>query len=43
MYCRIAALVCLFAFGLGLSGCTKCGWIWNDGQRVCHSDAPATR
>jgi hypothetical protein len=23
---------------LAVSGCTKCGWIWNDGPHACHSD-----
>jgi hypothetical protein len=23
---------------LAVSGCTKCGWIWNDGTHACHSD-----
>jgi hypothetical protein len=21
-----------------VSGCTKCGWIWNDSPHACHSD-----
>jgi hypothetical protein len=38
------AVVCLIVFGLslGLGGCTKCGWLWNEGPRGCHSDAPRT-
>jgi hypothetical protein len=23
---------------LAVSGCSKCGWLWTDGQRACHSD-----
>jgi hypothetical protein len=32
-----AAFVCLALIALGLAGCTKCGWIWQDGGRACHS------
>ncbi len=28
----------LILTALAVSGCTKCGWIWNDGARACHSD-----
>ena len=35
---RLFALTCLFILGLSLGGCTKCGWIWNDGPRACRSD-----
>jgi hypothetical protein len=37
---RIAALLCLALLRLALPGCTKCGWIWQDGQRACHSGTP---
>jgi outer membrane murein-binding lipoprotein Lpp len=23
---------------LAMSGCTKCGWIWDQGPHACHSD-----
>jgi hypothetical protein len=39
MHRRLLAIVCLVVLGLGLSGCSKCGWIWNEGARSCHSDA----
>jgi hypothetical protein len=39
----LAAILCLALLGLALAGCTKCGWIWQDGGRVCRSDAPLTR
>jgi hypothetical protein len=35
---RLFALTCLVILGLSLGGCTKCGWIWNDGPRACRSD-----
>jgi hypothetical protein len=37
---RFAAVLCLIVLGLALSGCTACGWIWQDGGHACHSDAP---
>ena len=43
---RIAVVTCLIllglSLGLSLGGCTKCGWLWNEGPRGCHSDAPRT-
>jgi hypothetical protein len=36
---RLAAILCLVLAGLALGGCTKCGWIWNEGPRSCQSDA----
>ncbi|MGB6859914.1 MAG: peptidylprolyl isomerase [Pseudolabrys sp.] len=39
---RIAVVACLVLLGLSLAGCTKCGWLWNEGPRGCHSDAPRT-
>jgi len=42
MYRRLAAILCLALIGLSLTGCTKCGWIWQDGASVCRSDAPLT-
>ena len=36
----VTAFVFLLLLGLALGGCTKCGWIWQDSGRVCHSDAP---
>jgi hypothetical protein len=37
---RLVAVMCLFAVSLGLAGCTKCGWLWDEGPRSCRSDAP---
>jgi hypothetical protein len=37
---RLAAVLCLLLAGLSVSGCTKCGWIWEDGARSCHSGTP---
>jgi hypothetical protein len=37
---RIAAIVCLIIAGLGLGGCTKCGWLWDEGGHACHSGVP---
>jgi hypothetical protein len=39
---RITVVACLVLLGLSLAGCTKCGWLWNEGPRGCHSDAPRT-
>jgi hypothetical protein len=39
---QIAVVACLILLGLSLGGCTKCGWLWNEGPRGCHSDAPRT-
>ena len=30
MSTRLAAIVCLLVVGLGLGGCTKCGWLWDE-------------
>ncbi len=35
---RLFVLMCLVLLGLSLGGCTKCGWVWNDGPRSCRSD-----
>jgi hypothetical protein len=40
MRARVSTLVCLLALGLALAGCTKCGWIWDEGPRSCHAAAP---
>ena len=37
---RLAATVCLVLLGLSLGGCAKCGWLWDQSPRSCHSDAP---
>lgn len=37
---RLAATVCLVLLGFSLGGCTKCGWLWDQSPRSCHSDAP---
>jgi len=28
----------LISVALGVSGCTKCGWIWDQGSHACHSE-----
>lgn len=37
---RLVTLSALLAFGLSLSGCTKCGWLWEDWRsgQVCKGD-----
>jgi hypothetical protein len=36
---RLTLLAALAASGLMLGGCTKCGWIWNEGQPAsCRDD-----
>ena len=35
---RSAAILCLLLLGLGLAGCSKCGWIWEQGGRACHTE-----
>ena len=37
---RLIAAVALILLGVTLSGCTKCGWIWNDRPGACRDDAP---
>jgi len=37
---RLAATACLVLLGLSLGACTKCGWLWDQSPRSCHSDAP---
>ena len=37
---RLVAVMCLFAVSLGLAGCTKCGWLWDEAPRSCRSDSP---
>jgi hypothetical protein len=34
---RCAAVLCLLLLGFGLAGCSKCGWIWEQGGRACQS------
>jgi hypothetical protein len=34
---RIAVILCLSLLGFGLAGCTKCGWVWEQGNRSCQS------
>ena len=36
---RLATILCLLVLGLGMSGCSKCGWFL-DGSRACKADAP---
>jgi hypothetical protein len=38
MHRRLAAILCLVVVGLSLGGCTKCGWIWDEGARPCHAE-----
>ena len=41
MFRRLAMLACVITVGLMLSGCTKCGPIWDDwfpSQKSCRSD-----
>jgi hypothetical protein len=37
---RAAVIISVVLFGFGLSGCTKCGWLWDQPARACHSDTP---
>jgi len=37
---RAVSLICIIIVGLSLGACTKCGWLWDQGPRSCHSDAP---
>lgn len=37
---NLIIMLCLLALGATLGGCTKCGWLFSDGSRACHSDAP---
>jgi hypothetical protein len=39
MYARLALLI-LLAAATSLTGCTKCGWAWEQGARACHADLP---
>ena len=39
---RLTAILCLVFIGLALAGCSKCGWLWEEGGRACHADAPLT-
>jgi hypothetical protein len=39
---RAATFLCLTLLGLALGGCTRCGFIWDDGPRSCRADAPRT-
>ena len=35
---RLAAILCLALLAASLSGCTKCGWLWDEGARSCHAE-----
>jgi hypothetical protein len=40
---RLTILSGVLVLGLALGGCSRCGWIWNEGQpapQSCRSDAP---
>lgn len=37
---RLVVVACLVLLALSLGGCTKCGWLWDQPPRSCHSDAP---
>jgi hypothetical protein len=34
----LATILCLALLSASLSGCTKCGWLWDENGRACHSD-----
>jgi predicted small lipoprotein YifL len=34
---RFAAILCLALLALSLGGCTKCGWLWEEG---CRAETP---
>jgi hypothetical protein len=36
---QLATILCLAVLGLSLGGCTKCGWLWEQSPRACHSDS----
>jgi len=40
MHKRLVTLLCLGLLAMSLGGCTKCGWLWDQSGRACHSDAP---
>jgi hypothetical protein len=40
MRARLSFLLCLGLLALSLGGCTKCGWLWQDGPHACRADAP---
>jgi len=37
---RAAVIISFILLGLSLGGCTKCGWLWDQPTRACHSDIP---
>ena len=37
---REAVFIPLVLLSLSLGGCTKCGWLWDQPTRSCHSDTP---
>jgi hypothetical protein len=37
---RLAAILCLALLAASLSGCTKCGWLWDGSGQACHSGVP---
>lgn len=37
---RFAALACLAVIAVSLGGCSKCGWLWESGGKLCTSDVP---
>jgi hypothetical protein len=39
MHKQLVAIVCLALLAVSLGGCTKCGWLWDERGRACHSDA----
>lgn len=38
MHKRLATILCLILLGLSAGGCSKCGWLWDEGGRACRSD-----
>jgi predicted small lipoprotein YifL len=36
----LVTLMCLLLLAASLGGCSKCGPLWSDGAKACHSDVP---
>lgn len=39
----ITRLMCIVLIGAALGGCTRCGWLWEEGSatpKACRSDTP---
>lgn len=37
---RVVTILCLILLGLSVSGCSKCGFFWEDGGRACKAEMP---